>query len=102
MEKEKLLGILADERIHNALENALEEDVEFQSAQDRHDTACEELENAGLDDEQNRLADQAISTANECGAAYGALAYRQGFNDGVKLIAELKQDCLNIPEKKAI
>lgn len=44
MEKEKLIDILADERIHNALENALEENAEFQSAQSEHDKACAELE----------------------------------------------------------
>lgn len=102
MEKEKLIDILVDERIHNALENALEENAEFQSAQSEHDKACAELNEAGLSKEQSQITDKAISTANECGAAYGAVAYRQGFNDGIKLAAELKEDFLKIAEKRAI
>lgn len=41
--------------------------------------------------EQNKVVDKAISAANASGAAYGAVAYRQGFNDGIKLMSEVEQ-----------
>lgn len=85
MEKKDLLDILAAERIHNALEEALRKNDLYIMAQNEHDKACEELEEANLDINQKRIVDNVISTANHCGATYGAAAYRQGMNDGIEL-----------------
>lgn len=90
MKRKELLDILAKERIHGVLEEALKNDDLYVLAQKEHDKACEELEEAGLDKYQNRIVDRAISTANHCGAVYGAIAYRQGLDDGVKLVSEMK------------
>ncbi len=41
---------------------------------------------------KQRLAiDRVITANNECSAEYGRIAYRQGFQDAVKLISELKK-----------
>lgn len=90
MKKKELLDILADERIHGALEEVLKEDDLYLSAQKEYDKACGELEEARLDKDQNRIVDRVISTANHFGAVYGAIAYRQGMDDGIKLVTELK------------
>ena len=86
-----LLDILMEERIHKGLEKALNDNELYQSAQKEVDEAINELEKAGLSREQNKVVDRAISAANASGAAYGAIAYRQGFYDGVELVSEINR-----------
>lgn len=93
MEKreENLLDILADERIHTALQDALDEDELYQSAEKEVDETLNELQKAGLSREQNKVVDRALSATNASGATYGATAYKQGLYDGIKLMSEVKQ-----------
>ena len=84
-----LLDVLMEERIHKCLEKALKDNELYQSAQKEVDEAISELEKAGLSREQNKVVDRGISAANASGAAYGAVAYRQGFFDGIKLMSEM-------------
>ena len=86
-----LLDILMEERIHKGLDKALNDNELYQSAQKEVDEAISELEKAGLNREQNKVVDRAISAANYSGAAYGATAYKQGFYDGVGLMSEVNQ-----------
>ncbi len=91
MKGKKLLDEFADERIHGALEDALKNNDLYKAARKRQDKACERLEKAGLNDEQNRIVDKVISAVNYCGAAYGAAAYRQGMKDGIELGLEVRE-----------
>ena len=93
MEKreENLLDILAEERIHTALQDALDENELYQSAEKEVDETLNELEKAGLNREQNKVVDRALSAANASGAAYGATAYKQGLYDGIKLMSEVNR-----------
>lgn len=86
-----LLDILMKERIHKGLEKALNNNELYQSAQREVDEAINELEKAGLNRQQNKVVDKAISAANASGAAYGSTAYRQGFYDGVELVSEINR-----------
>ncbi len=86
-----LLDILMEERIHKGLEKALNDNELYQSTQKEVDDAISELEKAGLSREQNKVVDKAISATNASGATYGAVAYRQGFYDGVELILEINR-----------
>ena len=89
--EENLLDILAEERIYKSLENVLNNNKLYQAAQKEVDEAISELEKAGLNREQNKVVDRAISATNASGAAYGAIAYKQGLYDGIKLMAEVNQ-----------
>ena len=93
MEKreENLLDILAEERIHTALQDALDENELYQSAEKEVDETLNELQKARLSREQNKVVDKALSATNASGAAYGATAYRQGLYDGIKLMSEVNQ-----------
>lgn len=84
-----LLDILVEERIHNGLEKVLYANELYQSAQQEVDEAINELEKSGLSRGQNKVVDRAISAANASGAAYGAIAYKQGLYDGIKIISEM-------------
>lgn len=55
------------------------------------DEAINQLEKAGLSRKQNRIVDKALSAANASGAAFGAVAYKQGLYDGIKLMSEVNQ-----------
>lgn len=94
MEKEKLLDILAHERVYGALEQTMRDSAEYQSAQREHDIACDKLDEVKLDKRQSKAVDRVLSTANNCGAVYGAIAYRKGLDDGVRLTTEIKEVCL--------
>ena len=89
--EENLLDILAEERIHKCLENALDKNELYQSAQKEVDGTISELEKAGLSRDQSKAVDKVISATNASGAAYGATAYRQGLYDGIKLMLEVNQ-----------
>ena len=93
MEKreENLLDILAEERIHTALQDALDDNELYQSAEKEVDEALNELEKAGLSRDQNKVVDRALSATNASGVAYGATAYRQGLYDGIKLMSEVNR-----------
>ena len=86
-----LLDRLMEERIHKGLEKVLYDNELYQSAQKEVDEAVSELEKAGLSREQNKVVDKAISATNASGAAYGAVAYRQGFYDGAGLVLEINR-----------
>ena len=93
MEKreENLLDILAEERIHTALQDTLDENELYQSAEKEVDETLNELEKAGLSREQTKVVDRALSATNASGAAYGATAYKQGLYDGIKLMSEVNR-----------
>lgn len=90
MKKEKLLDILVKERVHGALENALNYSNIYKLAKIEHDKACKALDEASLDKRQDKAVDKVLSTANHCSAMYGEIAYRQGLDDGIRLMLELR------------
>lgn len=96
MKDKKLLDKFAEERIHGVLEDALENDDLYKEAQEIQNKACEEMEKAGLNEKQNQIVDRVISAVNYCGAVYGAVAYRQGLEDGIELSQEVRGNLRSI------
>ena len=90
-EKERLLDTLVKERMRATLDIVLRSDQYYQSTLTEQDKAFAQLESMGLDKEQNTIVDSAISANNAVGAAYGAVAYRLGLQDGIRLVSELKE-----------
>lgn len=83
MEKNGLLEIIAAHRTGDALDEIVAQDKDYQAAFDRID----ELE---LTKEQRSAIDQAITANNHFGAVYGAVAYRFGMGDGIRLVWEMQ------------
>ncbi len=90
-EKIILLEIIVKARTVKALDEAVNESSDYKDALNRQDIAFDGLDKAGLSGEQKGMVDRAITAANECGAVYGAVAYRLGLHDGIKLTAELNE-----------
>lgn len=86
-----LLDIFVKTRTVKALDRAASRSRVYQDTLKRQDTAFDRLDNAGLSKEQKAIVDNAISAANDCGAAYGVVAYRLGLQDGIRLVSEVKE-----------
>lgn len=91
VQKEKLLDILVKTRTVKALDEAVDKSSAYQETLKQQDKAFDTLDKAGLSKEQKAIVDRAISAANDCGAAYGAIAYRLGLQDGIRLASEVKE-----------
>lgn len=89
MNREKILDELIHLRTGRPLEDALKEDRGYQDALRYQDKAFAKLEKIKWSRKQHRIIDNAISADNACGAAYGAIAYRLGLEDGIRLVREL-------------
>jgi len=57
----------------------------------RQDKEYDGMYKSGISKEQSAIVDRAISATNDCGATYGAVAYRLGLHDGIRLTAELRE-----------
>lgn len=88
---DKLLEILVSTRTVKALDKAVSKSYDYKETLKKQDKAFDRLEQAGLSKEQKSIVDRAISAANDCGAVYGAVAYRLGLHDGIRLMAELRE-----------
>lgn len=91
MEKNGLLKIIAVRRTGNALDAVIEKDQDYQEALVQQQEAFDGLEELGLTREQKSMVDQAITANNHVGAVYGAVAYRFGMEDGVRLRMEVEE-----------
>ncbi len=85
------MDILAEERIYNGLDKVLDDNELYRTVQKEVDEALNQLEKVGLSREQNKAVDRALSAVNASGAAYGAIAYKQGLYDGIKLMEEVNR-----------
>lgn len=91
MKSKYLLDIFVKIRTVKALDKAVSRSKAYQTTLKRQDKAFDRLEKAGLNKEQSSVVDTAISAANDCGAVYGAVAYRLGLQDGIRLASEIKE-----------
>lgn len=91
MEKKELLGIIVQKRTVNDLDDILKEDQDYQEALAQQQEFFDLLDKLGLTAEQKNVVDQVIAANNHCGAVYGAVAYRFGMEDGVRLCAEIEK-----------
>ena len=91
MRKEKILDTISYVRMGNALENALNNDRDYQHAVRHQETAFSRMDKLKLSSKQNKVVDRAISATNHCGSIYGEVAYKLGLQDGMRLAYELKK-----------
>ena len=89
--RHNLLEIIVNTRTVKALDRAVEKSRAYQNTLKRQDIAFEALQKAGLNKEQNIIVDRAITATNDCGAVYGAVAYRLGLHDGIRLMTEIER-----------
>lgn len=76
MKENGLLEIIAVHRIMADLDEILQKDKVYQEASDQ-------MEVMDFTEDQKKAVDRVITAYNQCGAAYGAAAYRFGMEDSV-------------------
>lgn len=86
-----LLEQLAKVRTSNALDKTVGKSKAYQDALKQQDKAFDILDKSVLNKKQRSIVDDAISAANHCGAVYGAVAYRLGLHDGIRLMSEVNK-----------
>ena len=88
---EKLISILAKERIGKEFEKILKQDKKYQIALKEQQRAAMEVERIDLSKKQFHIIDELISSVNYCSSLYGDIAYEQGLKDGVRLVSEIEE-----------
>lgn len=91
MPENSLLENLFDIQISTDLEEALKEDAEYRKTRKQIDKTFKKLKKLELSRKQMLIIDRVVSATNANGSVYGRMAYRKGFQDGIKLLSELMQ-----------
>ena len=92
MEKNGLLEIIAAHRTGDDLDEVVRKDKDYQEALAQQQEAFDMIDEIGLTADQKRVVNKAITANNHTGAVYGAVAYRCGMEDGIKLVWEMKEN----------
>lgn len=91
MDKNGLLEIIAAHRTDDDLDEILRKNKDYQEALTQQKEAFAMLDGLELTTEQKRIIDQAITANNHTGAVYGAVAYRLGMEDGIRVRMEMEE-----------
>lgn len=91
MKKNGLLEIIAANRTGDSLDEILAKDKDYQDALTQQQIAFDRLDELVLTKEQKGAIDQAITANNHFGAVYGAVAYRFGMEDGIRVRMEMEE-----------
>lgn len=91
MEKKELLGIIARHRTVKALDDILKDDQDYQEALAQQQECLDLLDDLELSAGQKKVIEKMITANNHTGAVYGAVAYRFGMEDGVRLCVEMEK-----------
>lgn len=89
MNEDSLLFSLCETQIEAALEETLMHCERYQKVEHEMEKEEEYLFKLNLTTEQLLVVERVISSNNYCGMEYGRVAYHQGFQDGIKLMAEI-------------
>lgn len=98
MKKNGLLEIIAVHRTGDNLDEAVEKDKDYQEALAQQQEAFNMLDELGLTAEQKKVVDRVIAANNHTGAVYGAVAYRCGMEDGIRILMEM-EEIIRLPQQ---
>lgn len=87
--QQEIIDILVSERME-ALEAIASGDEEYRSVRQEQMETSKNLERMGLSEDQRAVIDDIISKINKSGAVYGKIAFKQGLQDGARLVSELR------------
>ncbi len=91
MKENGLLEIIAAHRTMTDLDEILKRDKYYQDALEEEQAASDIMDGLNLTSEQRKAVDRVITAYNQCGAAYGAAAYRFGMKDGIRVRMEMEE-----------
>ena len=88
--KKSIFNIMEEYSINEGLDNISLQDEEYIKIQDKITEQMEEFDRLKLTKEQCLIVDRLLSAHTESGAIYGKMAYRQGIQDCVELMTEMR------------
>lgn len=91
MDKNGLLEIIAAYRTSDDLNEVMRKNKDYQKALAEQKEVFAMLDELDFTSEQERVIDQVITANNHTGAVYGAVAYRCGMEDGIRLRMEMEK-----------
>ena len=91
MKENGLLEIIAAHRTGRALDEIIAKNDDYQEALVQQQAAFDMLDELELTKEQRSVIDQAITANNHFGVVYGAVAYRFGMEDGIRVRMETEE-----------
>lgn len=91
MDKNGLLEIIAAYRTSDDLDEVMRKNKDYQKALAEQKEVFVMLDELDFTAEQERVIDQVITANNHTGAVYGAVAYRCGMEDGIRLRMEMEK-----------
>ena len=91
MRKNGLLEIIAAHRTGDSMDEIMAKDKDYQDALMQQQAAFDRLDELELTREQKSVNDQAITANNHFGETYGAVAYRFGMEDGIRVRMEMEE-----------
>lgn len=97
MRKNGLLEIIAAHRTGDSMDEIMAKDKDYQDALMQQQAAFDRLDELELTREQKSVIDQAITANNHFGATYGAVAYRFGMEDGIRVRMEM-EEIMRLPQ----
>lgn len=97
MKKNGLLEIIAQHRTGDNLDKVMRKNKDYQKALEQQQVAFDMLDELGFTKEQKRVIDQAVTANNHFGAVYGAVAYRFGMEDGIRVRMEM-EEIMRLPQ----
>jgi hypothetical protein len=86
-----LLEIISEYRMSTALEEAINENADYQKLNEDAQRKINMIDKIGLNREQWDTIDNALTACNERSADYGRMAYLVGFKDAVKFLMEISE-----------
>ena len=93
---QSMLRAICEDRTDAALEETLQMDKDYLKEKTEANRLIDQIEELGLNRGQWEAVDKALSACNDRGSEYGRAAYRQGFQDAVRLGVELFTEIFSI------
>lgn len=88
--KKNIFDIITEYAINEGLDNVLLQNAEYIKNQNKIEEQREQFDKLNLSKEEYLIVDRLLSAYTESGAIYGKMAYRQGIQDCVELMTEMR------------
>ncbi|MCM1387108.1 MAG: hypothetical protein NC231_07260 [Bacillus sp. (in: Bacteria)] len=87
--RKKVFDVIAGYSVNEGMDDAVLQNKEYISIQDKIQKQTELLNQLNLSERQYKMVFRLINSHIESGAFYGAMTYKQGFLDCVELLREV-------------
>ena len=88
--KKNIFDIITEYAVNERLDNVLLQNAEYIKIQNKIEEQRAQFDKLNLSKEECLIVDRLLSAYTESGAIYGKMTYRQGIQDCVELMTEMR------------